>query len=114
MNIIQEKEHYIGKHASGNKVLGLRAFEELNEKEKCRKRKNLWYQRWHLLARELKKHRNNPKRIMEQVYEFMEEVGGHSRMWIAYTSQQDMKLAIDDCLDVDCNECKNRFRCFTE
>jgi len=95
-------------------LVKLRAFEELNENEKCQKRRNLWYRRWHLLAREIKKHRSNPKRILEQMYRLVEEIGGHGYAWIAYTSEQDMRLVIEDCLEQDCEECKHRFRCFTE
>jgi len=86
---------------------------KLTEKEKKRRRRdNKWYGRWANIAKLLKK--NKKEQIIVELFRFIDNAGGHCYRRVAYSSLVDMRLAIEDCLNKNCEECEKRFKCFTE
>jgi hypothetical protein len=88
-------------------------FNTLTKIQKARRRRNKWL----LLSKSTKICCNSTvkaRQIVENVYKLMEEVCGHGDARKALSSYLSMRLALEDCVEKDCNECKHRFRCFTE
>jgi len=82
------------------------------EKEKKRRRLNRWYGRWLKLSKLVKK--NEKKELLFEMFKLVNQVNGHHYAWIAQSSFVDLNLVIEDCFNKNCEECENRFECFTE
>ena len=91
-----------------------KCYDELSGKDKNRKRtNNVWYKHWRHLAK-IVKVGGGKKDIMMAVYQLVNSVEGYGSKRIAFSSRQDLELVFEDCLNRDCDNCSERFRCFTE
>ena len=87
----------------------------LSDKDRARKRiRNQWYRRWLRIAKQLRTGKISNREIMLLIWEQIDRYGGFGYSWISDSSRQDLHLVFEDCLNNDCNKCKQRFKCFTE